>query len=626
MTLRRVGATLFFFFIFLSLGNSFAHSARGDESALSSSLPAPLLITRTLDVGTEGNDVTALQLFLKEKGFFTYPTTTGYFGNLTKQAVVLFQKDNGLETVGKVGPLTRAMLKVDSLKKIVAWLTNTIQQFSATTPASVPSPSTPAPAAPTLANPPANQGTSNPPISGGVTVSPSTDTTAPVISSATSSVGVSTTTIAWVTDEASDSRINYGTSTSYGSVVTDPSSFTTSHALSLTGLTSYVTYHFQIQSADAHGNVVISADQTFTTQFQVAGLPKWSAAVRATLSGQRNARVIFIGDSTTAGYDASNSLLAGNNKVESVPTVVAGLFPNSLGGITSLSGSQNAPNTANYDHRVSFGFGWGFSSVSSTAGQILGAYALESTGPTDFTFTPGKAWDTAELYYQGYDAGGTANVSINSTGSIGIITTLSPGSSTASYTFNKATFTKTLGNDTFNTRRLTGTKYDFDAFVLYNSTVKEITVMNAGWSGAKAADVVAGTGPWSTLNGLATYAPDLVVVDLGINDWNQATATTEASFKASMQSIINAATGAGADVLMIVPLPSGTANGIAHEDAFQTYIHDLATLNNLPILDFISLWGSYATANANGWMSDTLHPNAVGYAQKAQSVYSAIWP
>jgi len=75
--------------------------------------------TRSLKVGMRGNDVKKLQLALKELGFFTYPTATGYFGGITKKAVIEFQefyanailKFFGLtKGTGYVGRTTKAKL------------------------------------------------------------------------------------------------------------------------------------------------------------------------------------------------------------------------------------------------------------------------------------------------------------------------------------------------------------------------------------------------------------------------------------------------------------------------------------------------------------------------------------
>lgn len=70
-------------------------------------------INQNIRVGASGNDVISLQKFLEGKGFLTLPdgTVEGYFGNLTKQALILFQKSLGLPATGYCGPMTRAKIK-----------------------------------------------------------------------------------------------------------------------------------------------------------------------------------------------------------------------------------------------------------------------------------------------------------------------------------------------------------------------------------------------------------------------------------------------------------------------------------------------------------------------------------
>lgn len=65
---------------------------------------------RPLSLGSTGDDVIALQTILKEKGFYTYPNITGYYGQATLQAVANFQASIGLDNLGYVGPATRAAL------------------------------------------------------------------------------------------------------------------------------------------------------------------------------------------------------------------------------------------------------------------------------------------------------------------------------------------------------------------------------------------------------------------------------------------------------------------------------------------------------------------------------------
>jgi len=60
--------------------------------------------------GSRGEEVSTLQRELKNRGYFTYPNITGYFGPITRDAVIRFQRDNGLLVDGIVGPQTRKAL------------------------------------------------------------------------------------------------------------------------------------------------------------------------------------------------------------------------------------------------------------------------------------------------------------------------------------------------------------------------------------------------------------------------------------------------------------------------------------------------------------------------------------
>jgi hypothetical protein len=67
--------------------------------------------TQNLTVGAEGQDVTELQKILIAEGDLAISAPTGYFGPLTKAAVVKYQTAHHISpTSGYVGPLTRAEL------------------------------------------------------------------------------------------------------------------------------------------------------------------------------------------------------------------------------------------------------------------------------------------------------------------------------------------------------------------------------------------------------------------------------------------------------------------------------------------------------------------------------------
>ncbi len=59
---------------------------------------------------TTGGEVTELQQFLSQKGYFLY-APTGYFGAITYQSVQEFQAAEVLPSTGYVGPLTRSLIE-----------------------------------------------------------------------------------------------------------------------------------------------------------------------------------------------------------------------------------------------------------------------------------------------------------------------------------------------------------------------------------------------------------------------------------------------------------------------------------------------------------------------------------
>ena len=74
--------------------------------------PTAGLITHDLEPGMRGNEILILQEFLHTYGWGIPDagSVTGYYGNITKQAVANFQAANGIPATGIVGPRTRELL------------------------------------------------------------------------------------------------------------------------------------------------------------------------------------------------------------------------------------------------------------------------------------------------------------------------------------------------------------------------------------------------------------------------------------------------------------------------------------------------------------------------------------
>ena len=100
------------------------------------------------------------------------------------------------------------------------------------------------------------------------------DQTPPSITGPDPSVSPSATgaIVSWLTNENSDSFVEYGKTTAYGSTQGKTDSVT-SHAVSLIGLDPETDYHFRVRSRDTAGNDVIGKDLSFKTTSGVDIIP-----------------------------------------------------------------------------------------------------------------------------------------------------------------------------------------------------------------------------------------------------------------------------------------------------------------------------------------------------------------
>lgn len=99
-------------------------------------------------------------------------------------------------------------------------------------------------------------------------VTTNSDNQAPAISKITvTNLSLKTATIIWHTSEPSTSEVDFGLDNNYILSVTDPK-LTKDHSVSINSkdLLPHKTYHFQIKSVDAAGNLAVSKDMTFKTE------------------------------------------------------------------------------------------------------------------------------------------------------------------------------------------------------------------------------------------------------------------------------------------------------------------------------------------------------------------------
>lgn len=162
------------------------------------------------------------------------------------------------------------------------------------------------------------------------------DITAPAISAvASGAITGDTATITWTTDEASDSRVEYGLTTAYGSLSTLDAGLVTSHSRVLSLLAGSTTYHYRVQSRDAAGNLAVSADATFTTAADttaptvsartVGGVTTDAVHITWTTDEASDSQVEY---GTTGAYGSTTTL--DGSLVTAHDVLISGLTPGTL--------------------------------------------------------------------------------------------------------------------------------------------------------------------------------------------------------------------------------------------------------------------------------------------------------
>jgi hypothetical protein len=159
------------------------------------------------------------------------------------------------------------------------------------------------------------------------------DTTAPALSNI-QAVDITGTAgrVTWDTDENADSKVQYGTTISYGGE-TSNGTLTNAHSLDLSGLSPATLYHYRVISKDASNNSSTSTDQTFTTLDTVPPVISAISTDNITVSSARvNWTTNELADSKTSyGLTVSyGSVVSAGTLVANHQMTVSGLSANTL--------------------------------------------------------------------------------------------------------------------------------------------------------------------------------------------------------------------------------------------------------------------------------------------------------
>lgn len=349
----------------------------------------------------------------------------------------------------------------------------------------------------------------------------------------------------------------------------------------------------------------------------VSNMAKYKAARAAVLAGTRFGRVLPIGDSTTAGHGGqSNGTLNGAFPFSYPAALAAYLSSNGLPARHCSMGDGNSASLsayAAYDTRNSFGAGVGWA-IQAAASIGAGLIRAGSTTVDRWIKSFAGTWDTIEIVYINIAAGNCSVFIDGGVSAVGSFTPTAGGGTTG--TPQRATITVPRGvHSTVEILRNSGTNIYISSVEVYDSQNKEMLVYNCGWASAKSVDLVVTDAAYRTLDMIRFMQPDLMILNIGINDYPT---VSQATFEANIALLVNAARLTG-DVILDVPNPRSTT---ANQAAFRGYIQGLAVSLNTPLVDMQLAppagLGDYTTASGNGDINaDGIHPTAQGYGKMA---------
>ena len=410
----------------------------------------------------------------------------------------------------------------------------------------------------------------------------STVTQPPVISAvAASSIGNTTATITWTTDQASSSTVQYGTSA--GSSSAGSQALVTNHSVTLTGLTPGTNYSYTVGSANAFGNSAFSGTLFFATLSQAPVI----SAVTATSITSSGATITWTTDQssssqvqygTTASHGSASSL--NPSLVTSHSVTLTGLTSGTAYNYSAFS-ANSAGNSATSPN---FTF-----TTSSQAPVISGVIASGITANmATITWTTDQA-SSSQVQYGTSSAYGSSS-SLNS----------------SMVTVHSVTLTGLTP----------GTAYSYAA-VSVNASAKSSTSANFGFSTLTQAPVISSV----NVSGVTANSATITwTTDQSSSSQVQYGTTTAYGASASLNSSLVSMhsvtlTGLNAGTMYDYAAVSANSNGNSATSANFTFttVNAPTVVAPGPQLGYVAYWGITGSSIIISWSTNTPATTAVAY-------------
>jgi lysophospholipase L1-like esterase len=339
-------------------------------------------------------------------------------------------------------------------------------------------------------------------------------------------------------------------------------------------------------------------------------LPHWRKALANVRDGVSNARVLYVGDSTSSGI--GSSLASSFPYLGSTSHRMAQLLNSSITPAVDGLGVPPSVLSGNPDNRWNPGTGW-TQALSFGAGNGA-AYEASSTAG-NLVYTPSVNCDGFYLYY--LQGGGLGTLKATATG--GSQATINTNGASSTLRSALISAGSASSSNTLTITNITANSYVVGVEPVLSSA-SQVLVGNAGVGSSTTTGWTLSPSSFGGIPLIKAVSPDLTIISLGIND---AGASTSAStVQTNLQALITAGQVSG-DVIIETWPPSSGSPYTTYEPLYLPVISSLAATNNIPVMDIYGRLGQ--TYNAS-FMHDNLHPNDEGYWDWAQGTLEMIVP
>ena len=342
--------------------------------------------------------------------------------------------------------------------------------------------------------------------------------------------------------------------------------------------------------------------------FSPSSTMHWRKALVGVRQGTGRARLLFLGESTTAGVGGGTGGSFNENAAwdKTFPRSVGVQLAKAGVPVSDLSfyGDHHLNVTpAAYDPRIVQGTGWGVNAIPGFSGNMM--QFTTGGGIAALAFTPGGAFDNFTVIYLKFNGNGSFTVDVDGGASLGTVNT-NAGTVIATQNFSVAKATHTIHLNAQNNGNLF-----VGGIIAWDSTVPAVDLLQAGYSGANISTLATNGSGWSTPAVVPTIAPDLTFLCCTSNDKVQGTAP--AAYVASLTSLVNICKASG-DVILAPTMPQNTSQDTdGTVFIYENLVKQVAIATNCPVIDLQQIYTSYAVTNPVLPYFDGLHPGPILY-------------